>query len=98
MEDKLDSPEVQKKDTTEGSGVILNNENESSDSESRDFVSTLVDRLCENCKKVREQILIKSKCANMLLENEEDGEEKTAGQSLLESELQIIKNLHRRTV
>eukprot|EP00794_Sanderia_malayensis_P018038 gene18038-19845_t len=69
----------------------------SDNDEDRDspFVSNLVVRLCENCKKMREQIIVRSKCANMLVD-EKDDDEATHDSHLIPG-TELLQNIHRRT-
>ena len=66
----------------------------------RDFVMSFLDRLCENCKKMREQIIIRAKCAGVL---PEDGDDEQSLPEFLaslipETQLKMVDTLRRRTV
>ena len=66
----------------------------------RDFVTAFLNRLCENCKKMREQIIIRAKCAGIL--PEDDDNEHTVPEFLAtlipETQLKLVETLRRRTV
>ena len=67
----------------------------------QDFVTTFLDKLCENCKKMREQIIIKAKCAGVL-PDENVEVENFVPESLValipEAQRKVIDNIRRRTV
>lgn len=68
--------------------------------EYQDFVMAFLDRLCENCKKMREQIVLRAKCAGILPEDE-DGEHSVPdylAAFIPETQMKIIEKLRRRTV
>ena len=66
----------------------------------RDFVTAFLDRMCENCKKMREQIIIKAKCAGILPEDDEDEQSvpELLAALIPETQLKMVDSLRRRTV
>ena len=69
----------------------------------QDFVTAFLDRLCENCKRMREQIIVRAKCAGILMkEGEEDGEDDAVEGYLAalvpDAQMKVLKSIRRRTV
>ena len=65
----------------------------------QDFVTAFLDRLCENCKRMREQIIARAKCAGILMkEDEDDAVEGYLAALVPETQLKVLKSIRRRTV
>ena len=65
----------------------------------QDFVTAFLDRLCENCKRMREQIIVRAKCAGILMkEDEDDAVEGYLAALVPETQLKVLKSIRRRTV
>lgn len=96
-----DIPIVLIEPTAESADVNMGALEKDEDSqEYRAFVMAFLDRLCENCKKMREQILLKAKCAGLL--PEDDDNEHSVPEYLAALipgvQLNLMDNLRRRTV
>ena len=85
---------------TESTSATMGKGEKEEDQAYRDFVLAFLDRLCENCKKMREQILIRAKCAGILPEDDDDEHSVPEFLTSLipESQLKIVETLRRRTV
>jgi len=86
---------------TESTSAKMGRDDDKQDEQAyRDFVMSFLDRLCENCKKMREQIVIRAKCAGVL---PEDGDDEHSLPEILasllpETQLKMVDTLRRRTI
>ncbi|XP_065070342.1 adiponectin receptor protein 1-like [Rhopilema esculentum] len=101
-ESLTDIPVVVIKEVSEPPEEAMGKLEDNKDEEAyQDFVTTFLDKLCENCKKMREQIIIKAKCAGVLPDENLDVEN-FVSESLValipEAQRKVIDNIRRRTM
>ena len=93
-------PGVSYDKATEKVSETMGSDEKEDDQAYRDFVMAFLDRLCENCKKMREQIIIRAKCAGILPEDDDDEDRVPEFLATLipETQLRMVDSLRRRTV
>ena len=98
METLAESSPIEEEKTNLPDSAV--SEDSQNGSENRDFVSNFVDRLCENCKRMREQIIMRGKCTSEFQEDDHQVTSDHNKENVLptDSEAGLMANLHRRSV